>query len=108
MRTTDVSLALPDLPILIVLSKYLGGSVAGIVFVISLFAWRSVARLVRGEVLKLRGQEFTDAARALGATDLRILVRHLVPHALAAVIVAATLIVGGAKLTADPVCFLLI
>jgi peptide/nickel transport system permease protein len=106
MRLTDVSLALPELPILIVLSKYLGGSVSGIVLVISLFAWRGPARLVRGEVLKLRGQEFTDAARALGATDARILVRHLVPNALAPVIVAATLIVGGAILTEAALSFL--
>ncbi len=106
MRITDVSLALPDLPILIVLSKYMGGSVSGIVFVISLFAWRGVARLVRGEVLKLKGQEFADAARALGATDIRILVRHLVPNSLAPVIVAATLIVGGAILTEAALSFL--
>jgi len=106
MRVTDVSLALPDLPILIVLSKYLGGSVGGIVFVISLFAWRGIARLVRGEVLKLRDQEFIDAARALGATDRRILIRHLVPNALAPVIVAATLIVGGAILTEAALSFL--
>jgi peptide/nickel transport system permease protein len=106
MRITDVSLALPDLPILIVLSRYLGGSVLGIVFVISLFAWRGVARLVRGEVLKLKAQEFNDAARALGATDLRILVRHLVPNALAPVIVASTLIVGGAILTEAALSFL--
>ncbi len=106
MRITDVSLALPDLPILIVLSKYMGGSVAGIVLVISLFAWRGVARLVRGEVLKLRSQDFTEAARALGASDIRILLRHLVPNALAPVIVAATLIVGGAILTEAALSFL--
>ena len=106
MRMTDVSLALPDLPILIVLSRYLGGSVSGVVLVISLFAWRGVARLVRGEVLKLRGQDFTEAARALGATDTRILFRHLVPNALAPVIVAATLIVGQAILAEAALSFL--
>ncbi len=106
MRVTDVSLALPDLPVLIVLSKYMGGSVAGIVLVISLFAWRGVARLVRGEVLKTKAQEFAEAARALGASDLRILLRHLVPNALAPVIVAATLIVGGAILTEAALSFL--
>ena len=106
MRLTDVSLALPDLPILIVLSRYLGGSVTGVVFVISLFAWRGVARLVRGEVLKLRGQDFSEAARALGATDTRILIRHLVPNALAPVIVAGTLIVGQAILAEAALSFL--
>jgi len=106
MRLTDISLALPDLPILIVLSKYLGGSVSGVVLVVSLFAWRGIARLVRGEVLKLRGLDFTEAARALGATDARILFRHLVPNALAPVIVAATLIVGQAILTEAALSFL--
>lgn len=106
MRLTDVSLALPELAILIVLSKYFGGSVAGVVFVISLFAWRGVARLVRGEMLKLRALEFSDAARALGATDARILVRHLIPNALAPVIVASTLIVGGAILNEAALSFL--
>jgi peptide/nickel transport system permease protein len=106
MRMTDISLALPDLPILIVLSRYLGGSVTGVVLVISLFAWRGVARLARGEVLKLRGQDFTEAARALGATDTRILFRHLVPNALAPVIVAATLIVGQAILAEAALSFL--
>lgn len=106
MRVTDISLSLPDLPVLIVLSKYMGGPVPGVVLAISLFAWRGVARLVRGEVLKYRAQEFTEAARALGATDLRILVRHLVPNALAPVIVAATLIVGGAILTEAALSFL--
>ncbi len=106
MRVTDISLALPDLAILIVLSRYLGGSMAGVVLVISLFAWRGVARLVRGEVLKLRGQDFTEAAHAVGATDTRVLFRHLVPNALAPVIVAATLNVGQAILAEAALSFL--
>ncbi len=106
MRVTDIWLALPELAILIVLSKYLGGSVGGVVFVISLFAWRGIARLVRGEMLKLRGLEFSDAARALGATDARILIRHLIPNALAPVIVSSTLVVGGAILNEAALSFL--
>lgn len=106
MRVTDIWLALPELAILIVLSKYLGGSVAGVVLVISLFAWRGIARLVRGEMLKLRALEFSDAARALGATDARILVRHLIPNALAPVIVSSTLVVGGAILNEAALSFL--
>jgi ABC-type dipeptide/oligopeptide/nickel transport system permease component len=90
----------------VLLAKYMGGSVAGIVFVISLFAWSGVARLVRGEVLKLKDQDFTDAVRALGATDRRILIRHLIPNSLSPVIVAATLIVGGAILTEAALSFL--
>jgi len=106
MRVTDVMLSIPDLPILIILSRYMGGSVAGIILVLSVFAWMGVARLVRGELLKLRTQDFTEAARALGASDARIMIRHLVPNALAPVIVAATLTVGGAILSEAGLSFL--
>jgi len=64
------------------------------------------ARLVRGELLKLRTREFTEAARAIGANDARILARHLIPNSLAPVIVAATLTVGGAILSAAALSFL--
>ncbi len=106
MRFTDIMFSIPDLPILIILSRYFGGSVSGIILVLSAFAWMSVARLVRGELLKLRGQDFAEAARALGASDMRILVRHLVPNALAPVIVSATLTVGGAILAEAGLSFL--
>jgi peptide/nickel transport system permease protein len=106
MRFTDIMFSVPDLPILIILSRYLGGSVAGIIFVISIFAWMGVARLVRGELLKLRRQEFAEAARAIGAHDARILARHLIPNALAPVIVSTTLTVGGAILSEAALSFL--
>ncbi len=106
MRFTDIMFSIPDLPILIIIARYLGGSVLGIVLVISAFAWMGVARLVRGELLKLRQQDFAEAARAIGASDTRILARHLVPNALAPVIVSATLTVGGAILTEAGLSFL--
>jgi peptide/nickel transport system permease protein len=106
MRVTDIMFSVPDLPILIILSRYLGGSVAGIIFVISIFAWMGVARLVRGELLKMRRQDFAEAARAIGAHDARILTRHLIPNALAPVIVSATLTVGGAILSEAALSFL--
>ncbi len=106
MRFTDIMFSIPELPILIILSRYMGGSVIGIIGVLSIFAWMSVARLVRGELLKLRHQDFTEAARAIGASDVRILTRHLVPNALAPVIVAATLTVGGAILSEAGLSFL--
>lgn len=106
MRFTDIMFSIPDLPILIILSRYLGGSVSGIILVLSAFAWMGVARLVRGELLKLRSLDFTEAARAIGASDMRILVRHLVPNALAPVIVSATLTVGGAILSEAGLSFL--
>jgi len=106
MRFTDIMFSVPDLPILIILSRYLGGSVSAIIMVLSAFAWMGVARLVRGELLKLRHQDFAEAARAIGANDARILVRHLVPNALAPVIVSATLTVGGAILSEAALSFL--
>lgn len=106
MRFTDIMFSIPDLPILIVLARYMGGSVLGIVMVLSAFAWMGTARLVRGELLRLRVMDFSDAARALGASDARILFRHLVPNALAPVIVAATLTVGGAILSEAALSFL--
>ncbi len=106
MRFTDIMFSIPGLPVLIILSRYLGGSVSGIILVLSAFAWMGVARLVRGELLKLRGQDFAEAARALGASDMRILARHLVPNALAPVIVSATLTVGGAILSEAGLSFL--
>ncbi len=106
MRFTDIMFSLPDLPILIIIARYIGGRVDGIIFVISVFAWMGTARLVRGELLKLRTQDFAEAARATGASDTRILVRHLIPNSLAPVIVAATLTVGGAILSEAALSFL--
>lgn len=106
MRFTDVMFSLPDLPILIIIARYIGGRVDGIIFVLVIFAWMGPARLVRGELLKLRTREFTEAARAIGASDTRILARHLIPNSLAPVIVAATLTVGGAILSEAALSFL--
>ncbi|HVH32038.1 MAG TPA: oligopeptide ABC transporter permease [bacterium] len=106
MRVTDVMFSIPALPVLLVLARYMGGSVLGIVLVLSVFAWMGTARLVRGDMLRLRNQDFADAARALGASDSRILFRHLVPNALAPVLVAGTLTVGGAILSEAGLSFL--
>ncbi len=106
MRFVDIMLSIPDLPILIILARYFGGSLLGIILVITVFGWMGTARLVRGEVLKLKGTDFVEAARALGASHARIMVRHLVPNTLAPVIVAATLAVGGAILTEAALSYL--
>ncbi len=106
MRFVDIMLSIPELPVLIILARYFGGSLVGIVAVITAFGWMGTARLVRGEVLKLKQTDFVEAARALGASNARIMVRHLVPNALAPVIVAATLAVGGAILTEAALSYL--
>lgn len=74
--------------------------------VIGVFGWMGVARLVRGEFLRLREQEFAEAARAVGASAFRVIARHLLPNSLAPVLVAATLGVAGAILTESGLSFL--
>lgn len=95
MRFVDVMLSFPTLFLLIILAAYFKTTVFGVMVIIGITGWMGVARLVRGEFLSLKEKEFTEAARALGVRDARIIFRHLLPNALAPVIVAATLSVGG-------------
>jgi peptide/nickel transport system permease protein len=99
MRLTDIVLTLPVFGVLLLLGRYFGGGVLPIVVIIGLFGWTVTSRLVRGEILKLKSLDYTDAARAMGANETRIIFRHLLPNAMAPIIVAATLDVGGAILT---------
>jgi peptide/nickel transport system permease protein len=95
MRLTDLVLAFPRLVLLIALVAVFSPSMTTLVLVIGLTQWPTTARLVRAEVLSLREREFIQAARALGFSRSRILLRHLVPNTLAPVIVAGTLGVGN-------------
>src|SRR5574341_846389 len=99
MRLTDIVLTLPVFGVLLLLGRYFGGGLIAIIIIIGLFGWTVTSRLVRGEILKLKHLDYTDAARALGANETRIIFRHLLPNAMAPIIVAATLDVGGAILT---------
>ncbi|HKC48840.1 MAG TPA: ABC transporter permease [Gemmatimonadales bacterium] len=96
MRLADVTLAFPSLLLLIAIAAAVNPSLPVVFVVIGLVGWAGMARLVRGEVLTLRVREYVQAARALGASDARIVWRHLLPGVMAPVIVAATLGVGGA------------
>jgi peptide/nickel transport system permease protein len=94
MRTVDLLLAVPILPVLIVVSAFTRPSVAALVLLVAAFAWMQTARLVRGVFLTLKEQEFAEAARALGASDSRLILRHLLPNAVAPISVASALLVG--------------
>jgi ABC-type dipeptide/oligopeptide/nickel transport system permease subunit len=96
MRAADVTLAFPSLLLLIAIAATVEPSLGVILFVIGIVGWAAMARLVRGQVLQVRAFEYVAAARALGASDRRILARHVLPNVVAPVIVAATLGVGGA------------
>ncbi|MBW3554745.1 MAG: ABC transporter permease [Gemmatimonadetes bacterium] len=95
MRFTDMVMAFPRLILLIMIIALFEPSLTLIILVLGLTQWPGTARLVRGEVLSLREQEYIQAARALGFGRWRIILRHLIPNVLAPVIVAATLGIGN-------------
>ena len=96
MRLADVTLAFPPLLLLIAIAAAVRPSLPVIFVVIGVVGWAGMARLVRGQVLVTRALDYVQAARAVGASDLVIVRRHVLPNVLAPVIVAATLGVGGA------------
>ena len=94
MRFTDFFLTLPSLPLLLVLSVIIGSSVEVVILILAALGWMGSARLVRGMVLSLREQEFVEACRAMGMSDTRIILRHLIPNSMAPIIVQITLGIG--------------
>jgi len=107
MRFADVLLAFPPLLFLMAaLSTFQSRSVAVLSLVIGVIGWMNVARLVRGEFLTLRTREYTEAARAVGASAPSIIFRELLPNALGPLIVAATLLIPGAILLESTLSFL--
>ena len=106
MRFTDGMLSIPTFFLLLTYVSVFGSSFQNIVLVLGLTSWMVVARVVRGDVIKYRGYEFVTAARTIGATDQRILWRHILPHAVPSIVVAATLGVAGAILSESALSYL--
>ncbi|MGI8545730.1 MAG: ABC transporter permease [Gemmatimonadaceae bacterium] len=106
MRLADVTLAFPTLLLLIAMAAALQPSL-GVVFVtIGVVGWAGMARLVRGQVLVVRNLEYVQAARALGGTGRRIMLRHILPNVAGPVVIAATLGVAGAIMAEAALSFL--
>ncbi|HKW45452.1 MAG TPA: oligopeptide ABC transporter permease, partial [Candidatus Eremiobacteraceae bacterium] len=100
MRFVDMMLSFPTFFLILTVEAVTNNfSIIVIMLVIGMLSWMGVSRLVRGQILSLRERDFVSAARALGAEDGRIIWRHLLPNALAPVIVAATLAIGDNILT---------
>jgi peptide/nickel transport system permease protein len=106
MRFVDMMLCFPTFFLILAVIALLEPSIINIMVVIGLTSWMGVARLVRAELLSLKEREYVLAARSLGASDARIIFRHLLPNAMAPVLVAATLGVAGAILTESGLSFL--
>jgi len=105
-RGIDVLLAFPGILLAIALVAVLGPSLTNVVLALSVIGWVGYARLVRGQVLRAREFEFVQAARALGASTARILIRHIIPTTMPAVMVQATLGMAGAILAEAALSFL--
>ena len=116
MRFTDLMLSLPQLFVLIIMTLLLrtvkipllqaAGGVPAIVIVIGVLSWMTVARLVRGSFLALKEKDFVEAARASGASNARIMFRHILPNAISPIIVAGTLRVASSIITESGLSFL--
>ena len=106
MRLADVTLAFPTLLLLIAMAAALEPSLTTVFVTIGVVGWAGMARLVRGQVLVVRQLEYVQAERALGAGDLRIMLRHVLPNVIAPVVIAATLGVAGAIMAEAALSFL--
>jgi peptide/nickel transport system permease protein len=102
----DVALSFPAFFLILTVVAILRPSIWNIMVVIGLTSWEGTARFVRAEILALREQDFVQAARALGVSGPRVILRHLLPNAVAPVLVSATLGIAGAILTESALSFL--
>jgi peptide/nickel transport system permease protein len=105
-RIVDALIAFPLLVLLIAMAAALGPSLRNVIIIIGVTVWGQYARVVRAEVLSLREREFVTAARTVGASDGRIIVRHIIPNVLGPIIVLASLSVAGIILLESALSFL--
>jgi len=106
MRLVDVLLAFPGLLLAIALVAVLGPGLSNVVLALAALGWVGFARLVRGQVISVKGRDFLVAAQALGAGDIRMMVRHILPNIMAPVTVQASFAVAGAILSEASLSFL--
>ena len=107
MRFTDIIITIPYIVVGAVVGRAVGGLGAALLGIfLGLFSWTGLARLVRGEFLSLREREFVDAARVSGASDRRIIFKHILPNSVGVIIVAATLLMASAILAETALSFL--
>jgi peptide/nickel transport system permease protein len=106
MRFTDIFLAFPGLVLAVVIVALLGKGLDKVVLAIAAVNWPTYARLMRGETLTVKGEEFVTAARTMGASDLRIILRHIVPNAFFPFFVYGSLDMGNVVITSAALSFL--
>ena len=95
MRLADVLLSIPTLVLLILVASFYRPSPAALALYLASVSWAGIARLIRGEVLSLRNRDYVDAARVLGASNARILIRHIFPNVVPIIVVWSSLVIPG-------------
>lgn len=106
MRLMDILLAFPGMLLALAIVSALGGGIQNVILAVALFSVPAFARIVRGSTLQVKKLEYIDAVRALGASDMRIIFRHILPNILSPIIVQATMRIATAILTASGLAFL--
>ena len=106
MRITDIFLAFPGLILAMAIVTGLGPSLRSIMIALAAVSWPAYARLIRGDILQVREEDFIEASRGLGASNLRIIVRHALPNAIYPTLVMASLDIGAIVLAAAALSFL--
>ena len=106
MSFTDIFLALPSMLLMVILNAFLNPGLPTLIVVLSLFSWASVARITRAETMSLKERDFVVATQNLGASNFRVIIKHIIPNILGPVIVAASLSVANAILMESSLSFL--
>lgn len=106
MRLADIFLAFPYTLFVIAMIAVIGNGIQNVFIAIGILGWPSIARVFRSAILSVKESDYVDAARSMGASDLRIIVRHIFPNSVASIVVYATMNIGGAILTESALSFL--
>ena len=106
MRITDIFLAFPWLILAMAITAVLGQSLRSVMIALVIVWWPAYARLIRGDILQLREEDYVEAARGLGASSLRVIVRHVLPNSIYPMLIMASLDIGAVVLSAAALSFL--
>lgn len=106
MRLADVFLAFPYVLFVIAMIAVIGNGIQNVFIAIGILGWPQIARVFRSAILSVKENDYVDAARSMGASDFRIIVRHIFPNSVASIVVYATMNIGGAILTESSLSFL--
>jgi peptide/nickel transport system permease protein/oligopeptide transport system permease protein len=106
MRLADIFLAFPYTLFVIAMLAVIGSGIQNVFIAIGILGWPSIARVFRSAILSVKENDYVDAARAMGASDIRIIARHIFPNSVASIVVSATMNIGGAILPESALSYL--